>query len=145
MVVSEMNQCIFHDIGPGRQDRRIFEIVEQAYKGHAKVLIFTQNEERAASIDRTLWIIKQEAFIPHKIFHGNEPDSAVPIGIVTAEINPIKAGILIADGHCSLDFACSFDRVHEFVDKTSAQTQQACRDRYRAYRTRQVPIEHLKE
>jgi DNA polymerase IIIc chi subunit len=140
-----MNQCIFHDIGPGRQDRRIFEIVEQAYKEREKVLIFVQNEERAASMDRTLWIIKQEAFIPHKILRSNDSDPNIPIGIVTDEINPMEARILIADGHCSLDFACSFDRVHEFVDRTSSQTQEACRDRYRAYRNRNAPVEHLKE
>jgi DNA polymerase III subunit chi len=140
-----MSQCIFHDLDPGRQDRRLFEIVEQAYNKHERVLIFVQGEERAASIDRTLWIIKQEAFIPHKIFDRNEPDATVPIGIVTSEMNPIGAKILIADGHCSLDFACSFDRIHEFVNRSSPQIQEACRERFRSYRTRQVPIEHMKE
>jgi DNA polymerase IIIc chi subunit len=140
-----MNQCIFHDVGPGRQDRRLFEIVEQAYSRHEKVLIFSQDAERAASLDRTLWIIKQEAFIPHKVFSGNEPDGSVPVGIVTAEINPIEARILIADGHCRLDFACGFDLVHEFVNRASPQIQEACRDRFRAYRNRQIPVEHLKE
>jgi len=144
-MAGEMNQCTFHDVGPGRQDRRLFEIAEQVYNGHEKALIFVQDEERAAALDRTLWIIKQEAFIPHKIFSRNEPDSAVPIGIVTAEINPIEARILIADGHCSLDFACGFDRVHEFVNHASPQILEACRDRYRAYLARKIRIEHLKE
>jgi DNA polymerase IIIc chi subunit len=144
-VAAEMNQCIFHDVGPGRQDRRLFEIVEQAHNRHERVLIFTQNEERAAAIDRTLWIIKQEAFIPHKIFSRTEPDSNVPVGIVTAEINPLEARILIADGHCSLDFACGFDLVHEFVNRVSPQMQESCRERYRAYRGRQISVEHLKE
>jgi DNA polymerase IIIc chi subunit len=141
----QVNQCIFHDIGPGRQDRRLFEIVEQAYNRHERVLIFAQNDERAAAIDRTLWIIKQEAFIPHKIFGRTESDPTVPIGIVTAEINPVEARILIADGHCNLDFACGFDQVHEFVNRASPQMQESCRDRYRAYRARQISIEHLKE
>jgi DNA polymerase IIIc chi subunit len=140
-----MNHCIFHDVGSGRQDRRIFEIVEQAYNRHERVLIFTQDAERAASIDRTLWIIKQEAFIPHKIFNRNETDPSVPIGIVTDEINPVEARILIADGHCSLDFTCGFEFVHEFVNRTSPQMQEACRDRFRGYRERQIPVEHLKE
>jgi DNA polymerase IIIc chi subunit len=141
----EMNQCIFHDVGPGRQDRLLFEIVEQAYNNHERVLIFVQNEERAAALDRTLWIIKQEAFIPHKIFSGNEADPTIPIGIVTKEINPVGAQILIADGHCSLDFACGFDRVHEFVNRASPQTQEACRKRYRTYQDRQIHLEYLKE
>jgi DNA polymerase IIIc chi subunit len=128
-----MNRCIFHDLAPGRQERRLFEIAEQAYQRRDKVLIYVQDEERAAAIDRILWILKQEAFIPHNIFN------------VTAEENPMDARILIADGHCSLEFACSFDVIHEFVSRASPQIQEACRERFRNYRDRQIPIEHLKE
>ncbi len=140
-----MNSCVFHDPGLGRQERVLFEIVERAYNAHEKTLVFTQSEERAVALDRTLWILKQEAFIPHKIFSGNEPDSTVPVAIVTEEINPIDARILIADGHCSLEFALTFDSVHEFVNRTSPELQEACRERFRSYRARQIPVEHLKE
>jgi DNA polymerase III subunit chi len=141
----EINQCIFHDIGSGRQDRLLFEIVEQAYKRREHVLIFAADGERAASIDRTLWITKQESFIPHRVFSQNDNDPTIPIGIVTSEINPVEARILIADGHCSLDFACSFDSIHEFVNRSSPQMQQACRDRYRDYRSKQILVQHIKE
>jgi DNA polymerase-3 subunit chi len=140
-----MKHCLFHDVGPGRQDRRLFEIVEQSYNGHQKVLIFVQDETRAAALDRTLWIIKQESFIPHKIFGRDESDPTVPVGIVTSEINPVDARILIADGHCGLEFACKFDRIHEFVNRGSSQLQEACRERYRAYRDRQINVEYIKE
>ena len=140
-----MIQCIFHDIGPGHRDRRLFELVEDAYNRREKVLIFVQNEERAASLDRTIWIMKQESFIPHRIFGQNDPDPQVPIGIAMTEINPVEARILIADGHCGLDFACGFDIVHEFVNRSSPEIQEACRDRFREYRSRKIPVEHLKE
>ena len=140
-----MNRCIFHDVGPGRQERRIFEIVERAYACRDKVLIFTQSEERAASIDRTLWIIKQEAFIPHKVFSRDEPDPKTPVGIVMEEINPVGAGILIADSHCSLEFASTFDSIHEFVDRSTPQAHRACQERYRLYRERKIPLDHVKE
>jgi DNA polymerase III subunit chi len=140
-----MNQCIFHDVGPGQQDRRLFEIVEQAYNRRERVLIFVADEARATSIDRTLWIMKQEAFLPHRIFGQNDADPTVPIGIVASEINPVEARILIADGHCSFDFACGFDSVHEFVNHSSPQMLEASRDRYRTYRSKQIPINHIKE
>ncbi len=139
-----MKTCLFHDAGPGRQDRELFELVERAYNQREKVLIFVQNQDRAAALDRLLWIFKQEAFIPHKIFERNDPDPTVPVAIVTAEINPIEADTLIADGHCSLDFACGFDSVHEFVNRTSPELHEACRVRFRAYRSRQIPVEHVK-
>jgi len=140
-----MKACIFHDPNPGQQDRRLFEIVEHAYNQHEKVLIYAQSEERAAAIDRFLWILRQEAFIPHKIIARDAPDSSVPIAIVTSEINPVEANILIADGHCTLDFTSRFETVHEFVNRSTPEIHEACRDRFREYRARKLPVEHLKE
>jgi DNA polymerase IIIc chi subunit len=140
-----MSVCIFHDTDYAQKERQLFEMVEQAYKQHEKAIIFAQTQERASAIDRILWVLKQEAFIPHRIFDGTESDVAVPIGIVTTEINPLGATMLIADGHCSIEFACSFPSIHEFVDRSSAEIQESCRDRFRAYRSQQVSVEYSKK
>lgn len=110
------------------------------------MLVYARDEARAAEIDRILWILKQEAFLPHKIFRPDEPDPGIPIAIVTEEINPIGAGILIADGHCSIEFACTFKSVHEFVIRSSAELQETCRQRYRTYKEKKkITVEHVKE
>jgi DNA polymerase-3 subunit chi len=140
-----MKACIFHDLNPGQRDRKLFEIVEHAYNQHAQTVIYAPNEARAAVIDRFLWILRQESFIPHKIFLKKDPDQSIPVAIVTSEINPVDASILVADGHCSLEFAAGFEMIHEFVDRSSAEIQEACRERFRAYRDRKIPVEHLKE
>jgi DNA polymerase-3 subunit chi len=140
-----MKCCIFHDAGPARKDRLLFDIVEDAYNRNEKVLVFSPNETRAAAIDRVLWTLRQEAFIPHRIFNLHDVDSSIPVAIVTDEFNPIEAGILIADGRCSIGFACEFDSVHEFVDRSTPEIQEACRERYRAYRERHLRVEHVKE
>jgi DNA polymerase IIIc chi subunit len=140
-----VNGCLFHDARQGQRERILFEIVESAYKRQEKVLVYASTEMRANEIDRTLWIHKQEAFIPHKICRPNEPEPTVPVAIVTEEINPLKAGILVADGHCSIEFACDFSSIHEFVDRSSPEIQQACRERYRTYRERALPVEYLKD
>lgn len=139
-----MTVCTFHDTNPETQERVLFEIVESAYSRREKVLIYVQDTARAAVIDRLLWIMKQEAFIPHRIFDKKESDDRVPVAIVSGEMNPIGAGILVADGHCRLDFACDFPSIHEFVNRSSVPMHQACRDRYREYRSRQVPVEYSK-
>ena len=139
-----MTACTFHDTTPATQDRQLFEIVERAYNQRQSVLIFSQTAERAAALDRVLWILKQEAFIPHKVISEDSADAEVRVAIVTSEINPIQAGTLIADGHCSLDFASRFDSIHEFVNRSSAAVHQACRDRFRDYRARQIPVEYSK-
>jgi DNA polymerase IIIc chi subunit len=137
-----MNSCVFYDTLSAQKERQIFEIVQRAYERHEKVVIFVPGAERASAMDRILWVLKQEAFIPHKILSQSDADASVPVGIVTSEINPSGASVLIADGHCSIDFACGFDSVHEFVDRSSAEIQEACRERFRAYRARQVPVEY---
>ncbi len=140
-----MKACIFHDVNPGQRDRKIFEIVEHAYNHKERAVVYAPNETRSAEIDRFLWILRQEAFIPHKIFLRNEPDPSVPVAIVSSEFNPVDGSILIADGHCSLDFAIGFETIHEFVDRSSAEMQEVCRQRFRAYRERKIPVEHIKE
>lgn len=139
-----MTACIFHDTNPDQQDRRIFDIVEEAYNRREKVLIFSSDGERASAIDRLLWIMKQEAFLPHRIFEKDEPDGDVPIAIVATEMNPIKATLLVADGHCDLDFACKFRSIHEFVIRSTPQLHEACRERYRQYRLRNVKVDYRK-
>lgn len=143
--MDSLSKCLFHDAPADRRDRILFEIADQAYIRRERILIFAADEERAAQVDRMLWILKQEAFIPHQVFQSEQADAGVPVGIVTKEINPVKARILIADGHCSLDFACSFEQVHEFVTRTTPQIHEACRDRFRSYRVRNIAVEHVKE
>jgi DNA polymerase III subunit chi len=140
-----MSTCIFHDTVAGRRDGCIFEIVDQAYRRRERVLIFSDNEERASAIDRMLWILKQEAFIPHKIVQSDESNTGLPVTIVVSETNPNEAQILIADGHCSIDFASAFPMIHEFVTRITPQIHEACRDRFRLYRARGLTVEHTKD
>jgi DNA polymerase IIIc chi subunit len=139
-----MNACIFHDTEASLHDRRVFEIVEDAYSRREKVVVFAGSEGRAAEIDRFLWILRQDSFIPHLVLHGHENSVSVPVAIVTTEWNPYKSCVLIADGRCSLEFSAGFGMIHEFVDRSSPEAQEACRDRFRAYRDKKIPVEYLK-
>ena len=139
-----MSACIFHDTADSIRDRRVFEITEEAYGRRENVVIFAGSEDRAAEIERFLWILKQDSFIPHAILKGNEAAVSFPVAIVTSEWSPYKSAILIADGHCSLDYAAGFQVIHEFVFRSSAEIQEACRNRFRAYRDKKIPVEYLK-
>ncbi len=139
-----MNACIFHDTADTLHDRRVFEIVEEAYNRRKKVVVFADSEDRAMEINRFLWILRQDSFIPHQIFQAPGESVSVPVAIVTTEWNPLDAEILIADGHCSMEFATGFDIIHEFVDRSSPEIQEKCRSRFRLYRDRNIPVEYLK-
>jgi DNA polymerase IIIc chi subunit len=141
---SRLAACFFHDTAAATYERQLFEIVEQAYNRREKVLIYTRNAERASMVDRVLWITKQEAFIPHKVLESGESEPDLWVAIVSGEFNPISAGTLVVDGHCSLDFSCSFESIHELVNRSTPEIHQACRDRFRDYRLRQIPVEYSK-
>jgi DNA polymerase III subunit chi len=139
-----MTRCIFHDVGPGLRDRRLFDVVEEVYGQKQKAVVFAPGEERARDLDRLLWIMRQESFIPHMVVREPRIDDPLPVALVTTESNPIGATTLVADGHCSLEFALAFETVHEFVDRSSPQVHQACRDRYRAYQSRGASVHYAR-
>ena len=139
-----MTICIFHDTNPATHDRQVLEIVESLYGRREKVLIHTRNVERAAALDRGLWIVKQESFVPHKVLGPGESDPDLRVAIVYGEYNAIDARTLIVDCHCNLDFSCRFDAIHEFVNRISPEIHQSCRERFRDYRARQIPVEYNK-
>jgi len=61
--MSALNECLFHDAPDNRKEYLLFEIVERAYRGKNRVLIFSSDMERAVALDRMLWILRQESFI----------------------------------------------------------------------------------
>ena len=136
--------CIFHDTDASLHDRRVFEIVDEAYGRSQNVVLYAGSEERAAEIDRFLWILRQDSFIPHRFARRREEAVAEPVAILTEEWNPYGSAVLIADGHCSIEFALGFSVIHEFVYRSSPGIQQTCRERFRAYREKKIDVEHLK-
>jgi DNA polymerase-3 subunit chi len=125
-----MKNCYFIDLHNQDKNKKIFALVEQIYRDQKKAIIYTSSIERAEEIDRILWILKQESFIPHKIFKYEESDALEPIGIVTQEINPINAQIIILDSPCKIEFAKKFSTIYDFVDKSSEEALKISRERY---------------
>lgn len=136
--------CIFHDTDASAHDQRIFEIVEEAYRRRENATVFAASEERAAEIDRCLWILHQDSFIPHRLLAGGDATGTVPVAIITGEWRPFASGVLVADGHCSIAFARGFERIHEFVYHTPPGIKEECRKRFRAYRDESIPVQYLK-
>jgi DNA polymerase III subunit chi len=136
-----MNTCIFHDCDSMQRERSLFEAVESGYEQRKRVLVYAESTERAVALDRVLWINKQESFIPHGIIEEAGAQTDLTVVIVTGEFDPVGAAILVADGHCSLEFAAGFERVHEFVDHSR---KEASRERFRAYKTLGFKVDYVK-
>lgn len=137
-----MKNCYFVDISD--KNKYIFSVVEQIYKDKIKAVIYTDSKERAEEIDKLLWVLKQESFIPHKIFKYEEQDALEPIAIIFEEINPINAETLIMDSPCSVSFASKFKIIYDFVDKSTDETLQKSRERYAKFKELKYNMHYIK-
>lgn len=126
--------CYFFDTVENEKDKLIFELVYKIFKKNRRVVIYTNTEERANDLDRFLWIYKQEAFLPHKIFTYEEKEAIENIAIVTEELNPIEAKEIILDTPCSSNFASNFEVIFDFVDQSSEIRIKESRLRYKLFR-----------
>ncbi len=137
--------CRFIDTKNADRNKLIFLLVEKIYKSGEKAVIFTNNDDRANDLDRFLWIHKQEAFIPHKIFKYEEEDAPEKIAIVIKEINPIRAAKIILDYPCSLEFASTFDEIIDFADHTSEKSLQESRKRFKKFKESGFIMDYKKD
>ncbi len=102
-------------------------------QGH-RVYMHTNSDSEAKHIDRLLWTLRQDSFIPHCIFEGADP-----------ELNPVLIGHQgnIGDEHDVLinlapevpQFFSRFQRVAECIDH-DPEIKQSGRGRYCFYRDR---------
>ncbi|MCX7771127.1 MAG: DNA polymerase III subunit chi [Proteobacteria bacterium] len=137
-----MKNCYYVDTK--EKEKYIFSLIEQLYKDGLKITIFSQNKDRAEELDKILWTMKQESFIPHKIFKYDEPDALESVAIVCQEINPINASVLIMDSPCSISYALNYDTIYDFVDKSSDESLQKSRERYAKFKEKKCNMHYIK-
>lgn len=139
-----MKSCVFIDTENKDKDKKLFEIVEKLYKDGKKILIYTSTFDRAKELDRILWVLKQESFLPHKIFKYEEKEALEPIAIVYDQIKPINTDILVIDSPCSMEFAAKFANIFDFVDRTNKETLVKSRERYASFQKLGYVMEYEK-
>ncbi|GAB4439131.1 MAG: hypothetical protein OHK0040_10600 [bacterium] len=137
--------CYFFDTTETEKDRLIFELVYRIFNKNEKVVIYTDTDERANDLERFLWVYKQEAFIPHKIFRYEEKDAMEKVAIVTEELNPIDANKIILDVPCSSTFASNFEVIFDFADRSSEKKIKESRMRYKLFRDMGYTMYYQKE
>jgi len=132
----------FYVVSPGsRLDRfrLACRVAEKARRSGHRVLIHVPSTEEARHLDRLLWIMDDQSFIPHCRVGEGEP-----------ELNPIQIGepALASEEHDVLvnlagtvpEGFARFQRLLECVDN-DPEARAASRERYRFYRDRGYPLD----
>ncbi len=125
-------KIIFVDTRDYGKDKTLALSVEKFYNMGEKVLILTDSQERGEQLDDLLWTFKQQSFIPHTYAEDVVQDEPVVITILERNLN--GSDVLVLDVPASEDFISQFEWVVDFVDRSSDETLQESRRRFREYR-----------
>lgn len=112
----------------------------------SRVLVWSDNDETVARIDRDLWQFDAESFVPHEIWQPDRPmPSEAPVLLACGfEMPDLPHGFAVLN--LSPDFWSSAPsppvRVFEIVG-TSLEELAEARERFKAYRSSGFEIEHF--
>jgi DNA polymerase-3 subunit chi len=136
-----MTRVDFYVLKPQAQGDRYAlacRIAEKARRAGRRILIHSTVEEECQHVDRLLWTMWDESFIPHGRIKGDNP-ALEPIVIGDGAEDTDEHQVLI---NLALDvpaFFSRFERLIECVDHDE-QVKQAGRQRFRYYREHGYPM-----
>jgi len=124
----------FYDI-PDNERLPLFEKLARAAWDKRKRILIRAHPHELAQLDDHLWTFREESFVPHEIASEDKPllDEEAFIVLVSSDLRPIPADILVQLAPCDPVFAKAFDTVIDLVDHSEAQRLEASRARYRAW------------
>lgn len=120
--------------------KAICQLVETAFLGGERVLVWLQDEAQQLSFDDLLWTFGDRAFVPHEPLAADPATSEAPVQLFSGASLPAAARsgafstLVTLREEASAD-ALDFGRVVEVVDADPA-VRTAGRARFRFYRER---------
>jgi DNA polymerase-3 subunit chi len=123
---------------PKTKIRIICQQVEEAFKQERRILIATPNEEAAKYIDRLLWRVPEESFLPHQIEKG--PNQSW-IAITTTDThNWNQASILLNLCAEISPIYDQFEAIHELLDETHPEKYQQSQKKWAEYESKKLQV-----
>jgi DNA polymerase III subunit chi len=126
--------------------KAICQLVEKAFLGGERVLVWLQDEAQQSTFDDLLWTFGDRAFVPHEPLAADPAASEAPVQLFAGAILPAAAepgnfSTLVTLREEASASALAFGRVVEVVDADPA-VRNAGRVRFRFYRERGVTPNH---
>ncbi|MCP3662215.1 MAG: DNA polymerase III subunit chi [Gammaproteobacteria bacterium] len=136
-----MTQVDFYILGDNARSDRYHlacRLANKAWQQQRRVYLHVASKSEGHHLDKLLWTIKEDDFLPHGLATSANPD-----------LNPVLIGFgnEVGEEHDVLinltgdvpEFFSRFERVAELVDRDQ-ETRNAGRTRYRYYRDRGYPL-----
>lgn len=119
-----------------RQEKALHlcRVAERHFSQGRRVLVVVDDENRAMTLDRFMWVWDKGSFLPHAQDNGALDCLDEPVVISSKEQNPNQAKVLIMGSPCSLTFVSHFEIVYDFAETFDSDLAEAARERFRTYR-----------
>jgi DNA polymerase-3 subunit chi len=122
------------------------QLVEKAFLGGERVLVWLQDESQQATFDDLLWTFGDRAFVPHEPLAADPTTSEAPVQLFAGATLPAAAlpggfSTLVTLRDEANAAALQFDRVIEVLDADPV-VRTTGRARFRFYRERGVTPNH---
>jgi DNA polymerase-3 subunit chi len=133
-----MTQVDFYIMDDGDRYQLACRIADKARRSGKRVLIHTPHPAESQHIDKMLWTLWEQSFIPHGLLGKDDPE-ANPILIGDGNQDETEHDVLINLAPEVPVFFSRFERLIECVDHDQ-EVRLASRARFRYYREHGYPL-----
>lgn len=128
-----MPRATFFEFRGPRWDLALCRQVEAAYGAGERVCVWAESEAEARRLDDLLWTFRDESFVPHDLWQGEDAlDTPVAVGWRAG--NPNAATCLVLARDAAPAEAARFARVVDFAPVDLPARLGPARARFRAFR-----------
>lgn len=112
--------------------RFLCRVCDKALQQKLNVFIYAEDPTQAEQLDRLLWLIPEDAFLPHHLIGSKTPKAPISIGL--GDQRPTHRELFFNAASTLPSFAFEFDRIAEVVIQApdalllSRQNFVSCRD-----------------
>jgi DNA polymerase III subunit chi len=125
------------DAGETVRLRLACRVIEKAYLGRQRVLVFIDDPALLPKFDELLWTFGDGTFVPHDLVTAKGAACDAPVALTTDALPADHADVLVNLGGSVPPFFGKFARVTEFLD-ARPEVRAAGRERFKAYRAQSI-------
>lgn len=129
-----MTKAYFYTLQKPEKALHLCQLAQKYLSQGMRVLISVDDENQGVTLDRFMWSWSKDSFVPHVYDNGAVDCLDEPVVIVSREVNPNGAHVLIMGRPLSLEFIRRFEIVIDFAELYNDESAAASRQRFSNYR-----------
>lgn len=130
----DKTKVIFIDLAISNKQKYVCDIVEKLFNDDKNTAVYVKDSKDADTLDRLLWVWKQDTFIPHIIAEEMIEELEDPVVIIKNKDILPKTEALVLFDPLPIDYFDLYKIVIDFAEVYSPQKTKESRTRYKQVR-----------